>query len=133
MNKHIIHNAMITPDGTPLQSLHRHDFIQHTDANGEIYFLDGGNAYVRTSKNIEPAHYITIYSDDPHTLVRDYFNWGSYGKDGNEPLHWIPLDEMEDSHIAAILDNCILQDYVKEIFLNEVEYRKQNDLCITTP
>ena len=33
---------MRTPDGTILESKHRHDYVTHLDANGNEYMLDGG-------------------------------------------------------------------------------------------
>ena len=38
----ILSNRLKTPDGTILESLHRHDYVTHTDANGKEYMLDGG-------------------------------------------------------------------------------------------
>ena len=47
----ILSNRMRTPDGTILESKHRHDYVTHLDANGREYMLDGGLDYVRGSAN----------------------------------------------------------------------------------
>ena len=47
----ILNSRMRTPDGTILESKHRHDYVTHTDANGKEYMLDGGLDYVRCSAN----------------------------------------------------------------------------------
>lgn len=49
MNQRILSNRMRTPDGTILESKHRHDYVTHLDANGNEYMLDGGLSYVRSS------------------------------------------------------------------------------------
>jgi len=37
----ILSNRMKTPDETILESINRHDYVTHTDANGKEYMLDG--------------------------------------------------------------------------------------------
>ena len=127
----IIANVMITPDGTVLQSYHRHDYKTHKDANGEEYMIDGGNDYVRTSVNREPAQYITIEENHPHTLKREWFAWGTYGKQGNEPLTWKHLKDMDTSHIEAILATCSPPEYLVHLFRDELQWRKSHEILDT--
>lgn len=119
----IISNKLITPDGTVLHSQYRHDYVTHLDANGEIYFLDGGNEYVRTSVNTVPGKIVTVHDTDSHETVREEFAWGSYGKDGKSPLHRILLKNIEDDHIVAILETQRLSSHIKQILINEQIYR----------
>lgn len=88
--------------------------------------IDGGSDYQRGSVNKQPAeaHLITI--DDPHQLRRKHFHWGSYGKDGKQPLRWIPLEDMETDHINAVLNTCRLVDWTKQLFKDELEWRNEH-------
>ena len=54
MSSRVIASALITPDGTILQSYHRHDYKTYTDKNGEMYMIDGGVDYMRSIDNKEP-------------------------------------------------------------------------------
>lgn len=100
----IIHNELITPDGTHLVSHHRHDYITHTDTNGKVYMLDGGHSYCRSSSHADQTH-ILLTTDDPHELVREHLLWGTYGPAGDKPLSYIKLKDMETDHIEKILKN----------------------------
>ena len=119
-----IASFIITPDGTKLQSFHVHDFKTHADKNGEQYMIDGGTEYQHGSVNKEPAEVRLVTMDDPHHLRRKHFHWGSYGKDGKQPLRWIALEDMETEHINAVLETQHhLQDWTKQLFNDELQWR----------
>jgi len=120
-------NKMITPDGTVIYSRHRHDYTEYVDKNGELYVLDGGLDYTRTSSNKVPATYAPVYDTDSHDLIREEFSWGSYGKDGKQPLTRRPLKDLEDDHIEAILaTQHQIPQYIRKIFLDEQQFRVIN-------
>jgi hypothetical protein len=62
---------------------------------------------------------------------REVMLWGTYGKNLDQPLKYIFLKEMSNSHIQAVLDNVksISERYRKE-FENELKYRKENNIKI---
>lgn len=123
---HTIASFCITPDGTVLQAYHRHDYKTYTDKNGEEYMIDGGCDYVRHSINKEPAEYFTVTTDDTHKMKRQWFHWGTYGKNGDQPLKWKPLQELDKEHIEAILETQHhIPKYLRELFQDELDYRKQ--------
>ena len=122
----LIKNSIRTPDGTLLTSRHRHDYQSHKDTkSNEIYICDGGTSYLRRSINEVPYEDLSVYSDDPFEILRENITWGNYGKNGDEPLQYKPISNMSSNHINAILSNCKVVDYLKEIFEKEMAYRNE--------
>ena len=108
MERNLIRNRWKTPDGTVLISRHTHDFVSHKDANGEEYFRDGGNDYIRKSVNNEEMENMCVYSDDQFSLIRTVLCRGTF--DENNKRIWIPLCNMSNPH----LENCIT--YYSDLF-----------------
>ena len=120
----ILSNKMKTPDGTILESLHRHDYVTHTDANGKEYMLDGGRDYVRCSANND-EEMLTVTSDDSHEVIREAVKWGTYGKDGDEPLRYVTIADLNPYHLRAILDTQQkrMRPALYKVMQDEVKYR----------
>ena len=117
-------SAIITPDGTRLESRHRHDYQTHIDANGEEYMIDGGLDYVRRSVNKERAVDAFVHDDDTHEVIRESFKWGTYGKKGDQPLERKPLSLLHTEHIESILETQThLKSHIVKVFEDELEYR----------
>ena len=121
----LILNRIRTPNGVILTSRHRHDFKSHKDKNGDTYINDGGIDYIKRSVNIEPYEDLSLYSDDPFEKLREGLEWGTYGKNGNEPLHYKSISNMSTNHIKAVLSQYRLADYLKEVFEKEISYRNE--------
>lgn len=100
----IVRNSMITPDGTELNSRGRHDYVSHTDENGDVYITDGGRSYLRRSINDKPATDTSVYLYHGHERVREAYDWGTYGINGDQPLEYKLLKDMNDGHIQALID-----------------------------
>lgn len=100
----LVKNAIRTPDGTVIQSRHRHDFVTHKDKNGETYMVDGGLDYTRRYVNKEPYEDLSVSFDAPFEEVREAFEWGTRGKNGDQPMRHVKLSEMSDLHVAAVID-----------------------------
>lgn len=126
---HILSNAIQTPDGTILKSYHTHDYKEHVDGiTGETYMVDGGNSYFRYNRNKVRAKSLSVTTEDPHELIREHFTWGSFGKNGDEELHWVVLKDMETDHINAILrTQKRLAKHLVKVFEEELEWRDNND------
>ena len=122
---YLIANRWQCPDGTVLQSLHRYDYVTHVDTiTGEICVVDGGTyGIIRTSGNLKS---LCVYSNDPHEDQREFFFWGSYVRDGKQPLTWIALKDLTHDHIESIIrTQTRIAPEIKELFLNELHYRKE--------
>ena len=120
-HKRIVYNAMRTPDGTVLHSESRHDYVTHKDANGNEYMLDGGNDYIRSSAHGD-EEYLTLYEDSNHVDIRDVVTWGTYGKGAVHPLKRVPICDLSDEHIAAILET---QVHIRGKFMESVMKHEQ--------
>ena len=122
--KQLVYNAIKCPDKTILVSRYRHDYVTYVDANGEEYMLDGGTDYIRTNVNTEPAESLAVYADAEFVDIREVLEWGSYGRDGKSPLRWIKLKDMEIDHIRAVIDECHIAPWRKELLEHELKYRR---------
>lgn len=127
----LLANVMRTPDGTVLQSCHVHDYVEHTDANGKLYMVDGGVQYIRRTWHDEDnGEDLSVYDDDPHAKIRDWFRWGTYGKEGKGPLVWSKLKHLSTNHIEKILDEGYARQHLVKVFRDELEFRKGKPLAI---
>lgn len=127
----IILNRIKTPDGTILTSYSVHDYRTHIDKNGLEYMVDGGLEYLRRNVHQEyPYEELSVTSEAPFEQIRESLHWGSYGKYGDQPLHYIPLYRMTNAHIQAILDHNIGGEWFRKYLRKELSYRKRNNIII---
>jgi hypothetical protein len=112
--------------------MHRHDYVTYTDANGKEYMVDGGLDYLRRNVHEDaPYEELSLYSDAYHQLIRQAFKWGTRGIDGKQPLSWLVLQDMATDHIEAILETQTgLRDHIRQVFINELNYRGNQNECI---
>ena len=134
-NKKIIINQIRTPDGTILKSMHRHDYVTYTDQNGLEYMVDGGTDYLR--RNIHesaPHEEITIYEDAPFEVIRENVCRGGRGKDGTQPLTWVPMSQMNDNWLAACIvyneERGMGDSFANIMYKKEQEYRNYHGITI---
>ncbi len=118
-------NRIRTPDGTILESMHRHDYVCYTDANGKEYMVDGGLDYLRRNIHDDaPYEELSLYCNSDHGVIREAFRWGTRGLDGKQPLTWLVLKDMATDHVEAILETQThLRDHIRQVFVNELNFR----------
>lgn len=125
----LIRNAIRTPDGTILESMHVHDYRTYTDKNGLTYMVDGGLEYLRRNVHKDAPHEeLSVYVDEDHEINREYFQWTSRGSVSKGPAKTQFLKDMDTDHIRAILDNGYGRNYSREMFQEELVYRCENEI-----
>jgi len=131
MNR-LIANRWQTPDGTILWSKHTHDMVCHRDKNGELYFTDGGNEYVRRSLNLlAPMKNLCVYTNGTFELEREWVLWGrNYDKDMNrlKETQWIPIKDLDTDHIYKILEIDGIANSYRRLMEEEIIYREEQIL-----
>jgi len=129
INPIILYNAISTPDGTILESLTRNDYKIHQDTtDGFHYAIDGGTFY-RGREGGQNAVELSVVDDGTMTIeeVRKHLRWGTYGKEGNEPLRFVKLMDMDDDHLEATIAhveeriNTIVASGSEEIYKERLE------------
>lgn len=125
-DRQMVYSAMKTPDGTILESLHRHDYNAYIDKNGSHYMIDGGLDYVRWSSPGD-HEWLTVYAEEPFEKVRKFWHWGR-NYDANMNLlpkrEWVKLCEMTNDHLLAVYEYPGVPAWCNELFSKEIEYRK---------
>jgi hypothetical protein len=129
MSDKILCNRIKTPDGTILESMNRHDYVTYIDANGKEYMVDGGLDYLRRNIHDDaPYTELSVMCNADHSVIRESFKWGTYGIDGKQPLKYVILKDMSWDHIEAILETQThLRDHIRQVFVNELDYRGKNN------
>lgn len=120
----LIYNAIRTPDGTILDSKHRHDYRTYLDKNGKTYMVDGGLDYQRRSNNGDEVD-MSLYDDQPHSTQRQVLRWGTYGKNGDQPVNYKTIAEMETDHLEAVLRECRPMYVLRVCMTEELKRRKE--------
>jgi len=121
----LVYNAIRTPDGTVLESTHRHDYKAYLDKNGKEYMVDGGLEYVRRNVHDDaPYEDLSVYTTDGHDKVREVVKWGTYGINGDQPRTRILRKDMNTEHNQACRDNVLqMHPAYKEAFKEELKLR----------
>lgn len=127
----LILNRIKTPDGTILTSYFRHDYVVYEDANGMEYMVDGGLDYLRRNVHEDdPYEELSVTDSAPFEQIRESLHWGNRGKDGKQPLRFLPICRMADDHLQAILDIEMGADWVRSYMKEELDYRKENNISV---
>jgi hypothetical protein len=121
--RQIVFNSVTCLDcNETIVSYHRHDYKTCSCDNRAM--VDGGTAYLRYgAKDMNKIKIFAVYADDPFEIVRKYASRGSRGVNGDQPLKWIPLCDMKDEHLEAVLDYGGAEWHL-DLIQKEIQYRK---------
>lgn len=121
----LIRNAIQTPDGTIIESKSGHDYVTHVDAlTGKTYMVDGGLNYVRRSVHADQID-MCLYDNEPHKVQSEVLTWGTYGIDGDQPLQYKTIAEMDTAHLEAVVEMSNVSLILHECMSNELKLRKE--------
>lgn len=67
---------------------------------------------------------IPVKQEPDHDLVRNTLYWGTRGPNGDQPLKWKLLKDLDTDHIQAIIDDGY--KYVEKYMKAELKYREEN-------
>lgn len=134
----IILNSIKTPDGTILKSSHVHDFVTHLDKNGKRYGVDGGRDDLHRIGDTQDCEDLSISIDqtnikDEIVRIREHITWGTRGKDGDQPLEFKPLKDLDTEHLNNLRNNyeglSRIDPFLIDCFKAELEYRKSKNMA----
>lgn len=125
--KKLMHNSVLcTQCGETLVSYHTHDYKKCSCENETM--VDGGTDYQRFGgKDLSKVQSFCLYDDSPHELLREYVCRGGRGKNGNEPLKYIRLKDIDDKWLDAIIryeEEFRPSNKFLNLYKSEQEYRK---------
>ena len=129
--RHIVYNAIRTPDGTVIESKNRHDYVTHLDTvTNREYMVDGGWDYLRRSA-FNDAVDLSLYDDDDFELVRQHIK-----RFNNFTNSYTCLAEMSDQWLDNVIDlvlnhlNSYSIDWYMILLIKEKQYRVENEISI---
>jgi hypothetical protein len=134
MERFLIHNSM--------QCLNCNDIIISKSRHNYVICscggcsTDGGNDYIHRGW-MDGIDFVTLdlYSTDPHWAIRPYISRSGFGAKGQKDYGTFRVTKLPDMSDNYILNTIAwLRQYGPEnvinIFKNEIEYRKQNNIKI---
>ena len=125
----VVNRARCVFCGDEIQSHYRHDY---KTCSCRFLSVDGGTDYARrvfhTIDEGENMYTdLSLYEDDDFDEIRNYLCRGSRGKNGDQPLTWIPLKDIDDEYLVSLIDYkeqmCQTTDVHYKMYLKEREYR----------
>lgn len=130
MEKYLILNRLTCLNcGEELISYNRHDYKTCKCENET--FIDGGLDYCRYGgKDLSKIETNCIYSDAPFEEIRKNLHRGSYGKNGDEPLKYVRLCDINEEWLEALIqyeEKLRPNNKYLKFYNDEREYRKNNN------
>lgn len=114
-----------------ITSYHRHDFVM---CKCGTVGTDGGSDYQITTGEVKDYTNLSVYDDAPFEVIRRCFYRGGRGKDGRQPLTWVPLDKMSNEWVKACIvynkERGLNKSFPSKMYRKELKYRKEHKIII---
>ena len=125
----IVHNSVTCLEcNKTIVSHYRHDYKTCGCPNHAS--VDGGLDYIRIgAANMNKISSLVITTDDPFVVVRQYADRGTYGKNGDQPLHYVKICNISDDWLEAIIKYGGAGWHI-DLIKKEIQYRKDNNISI---
>ena len=112
MKELICNKAKCTKCGDVIISHSRHDYVT---CSCRSISTDGGNSCLHRS-GIELLVDQSVYADDDWEIVKKSLYRGSCGKNGDQPLTWVSLADMDDDYLVALLEYMENNDQTRSVY-----------------
>src|SRR5689334_7991583 len=80
-------------------------------------FVDGGLLYARGGGNLKR---LILYTSSSRDEFKEKLLWGSYGKNGDEPLKRKLMKHLETDHLKAILETQTYLDHYRKQAIQDI-------------
>lgn len=128
MSQLILNRAKCLKCGDVIESVHVHDFVTCSCLNLSV---DGGLAYAKRSfGDINSFEEMSIYDDQPFEIIRQHIKRGGRGKNGDQPLKWVPLCEMSNEWLNNVIAYVNPNNPWLPYYKQEQKYRLDNTIYI---
>ena len=125
--RQLVYNAVTCTECLKtIVSRNRHDYVTCECPNNAM--VDGGLDYIRYgAKDMNKVVHHAVYDDEDFSKVRQYATRGSRGKDGLQPLTYIPICDMDDDYLQAVLDYGG-SNWHLDLIKKEIKYREDGKM-----
>ena len=126
MNEIILNRAKCNKYGDIITSYHGHDYVS---CKCGLITVDGGTNYLKRTGELSDAIEMSIDSSSPFEVIRENYHRGGRGKNGDEPLKWVPMSEMSDEWLLACIeyndDRGKGKSFANKMYKKEIKFRKK--------
>lgn len=126
IERRILKNSIICPDGVELISRYRHDFQCHYDKKKRCFCIDGGSDYLKRSGIGYTEN--SVIDDGLHKTRRDNLAWGVNTTEKSKKLaktKWVEIKNLDDDHIYNILAISNIDEFYRLVLEDEIIYREE--------
>lgn len=127
MNRRILKNSIICPDGTELVSRFTWDMQCYFDNSNRCFCVDGGESYLKRTGIGYTEN--SVIDDGKFETQRSVCEWGkNYDKNGQKlrQTKWIKIKDLDTDHIYNILMNVPkISNFYYKLLTEELIYREE--------